>query len=200
MARTTLEITRTAGPELSQRIIRAMYSALTVIGNVAAGKYMIQTGTSKRSGLPGVDVAVDPVRLTWRTARLARSLTNPTNPEAVHSVRVDADGKVVGEKGTMVPYAAIHEQGGTISHPGGTAYIVTGKGARFISNAKAAKYSRPKSIRRTRPHMITIPARPFLAPAINDKGTQDGIISIFAEEVGKFIGTPTGRAVYKSGR
>jgi phage gpG-like protein len=161
-----------------------MYSAMSVVGTVAAGKYMIQTGLSARSRLPGVDVAVNPKRLTWRTARLARSLTNQNSPDAVHKVRV-AGAQVIGEKGTTVEYAAIHEFGGTISHPGGTAYIVTGDGARFISNAKAARFKNQKSVRRTRAHSISIPARPFLAPAVED--SRERVANIFAKELAGFI-------------
>lgn len=164
--------------------MRAMYAALSVVGNLAAGKHMIQTGLSRRSSLPGVDVAVNPSRLTWRTARLARSLTNQNSPDAVHNVRVSGT-RVIGEKGTKVEYAAVHEFGGTIPHPGGTAYIVTKDGAKFISNARAARFKNQKSIRRTKAHSITIPARPFLAPAAED--SRERIVNLFAKEIAGFI-------------
>lgn len=54
--------------------------------------------------------------LRRRSARLARSLTQDRNPEAVARIRVEGDA-VVLEKGTAVPYAAVHEFGfeGTVS-------------------------------------------------------------------------------------
>lgn len=65
-----------------------------------------------------------------------------------------------------VPYAGIHETGGVIQHPGGTAYLVLsgafGSGAVFISNKKAGT----SSLKRTRPHPIPMPARPYLRPTL----------------------------------
>ncbi len=63
--------------------------------------------------------------------------------------------------GSKLKYAAIHEYGGTIQHPGGTPYIVTGKGALFMK--KDGNY--PENVKFTKPHPITIKARPYLKPA-----------------------------------
>ena len=64
--------------------------------------------------------------------------------------------------GTNVLYAPIHHFGGTINHPGGTPYIVTGAigedGAQFLR--KDGNY--PKGTKFTKAHTITMPARPFL--------------------------------------
>lgn len=68
------------------------------------------------------------------------------------------DGFLLGSK---LIYAAIHEYGGTINHPGGTPYIVTGKGALFMK--KDGNY--PEGVKFTKPHLITIKARPYLKPA-----------------------------------
>ena len=58
------------------------------------------------------------------------------------------------------PYAQIHQFGGIIKHPGGTPYISVGAGvARFISKKAAEK---KHGVKYTKPHNITIPARPFL--------------------------------------
>lgn len=75
-------------------------------------------------------------------------------------------GKMRRTVGTDLVYARIHEFGGTINHPGGTPYIVVGPGrARFISNKKAAELeSQGKTIKRTRRHTITMPARPYMRP------------------------------------
>lgn len=89
----------------------------------------------------------------------------------------------VEEKGTMVigrviaprdvPYAAIHEFGGRINHPGGTAYFVPmGNNGRavFVSNSKAAEIeSRLRNpLPRTRPHEIVMPVRSFLRSGLSD--------------------------------
>ena len=58
-----------------------------------------------------------------------------------------------------VPYALIHNEGGTIKHPGGTAYFYDKKKGKpvWISNRKASgKY------KRTKPHTIEIPKRQFI--------------------------------------
>lgn len=70
--------------------------------------------------------------------------------------------------GTNVRYGRTHELGGTINHPGGTAYIVVGPGrARFISNKKAAELQgQGRQVKRTKPHPIVMPKRPFLVPAL----------------------------------
>lgn len=62
------------------------------------------------------------------------------------------------------PYAAIHQYGGMIKHPGGTSYIVTGDGlAKFISNKKAKELDvKGRQIKKTKPHNIYIPPRPYL--------------------------------------
>lgn len=95
-----------------------------------------------------------PDKLGVRSGILRRSITH----------KVDRP-RVMVQIGTNVKYAAIHEYGGTIKHPGGTAYFVRDGKAVFISNAAAAGKNYP----RTRAHSITMPARPFLRPAIKDE-------------------------------
>ena len=76
-------------------------------------------------------------------------------------------------------YSRIHQLGGTINHPGGTAYIIVDGMARFVSNAKAKQIESKKTggstvikrglsvksngglLNRTSPHTIKIPARPW---------------------------------------
>jgi phage gpG-like protein len=62
-----------------------------------------------------------------------------------------------------IPYANIHEYGGTIKHPGGTKY--------FFNEDDQIVFL-PKTARRfrgiTKPHDIRIPARPYLKPGIQD--------------------------------
>lgn len=65
-------------------------------------------------------------------------------------------------------YGVLHEKGGTIAHPGGTAYRIVKGRAVFVSNEKAKAYftKTGKELPRTKPHSITIPKRPFLKPGI----------------------------------
>lgn len=62
------------------------------------------------------------------------------------------------DNASVKDYAAIHQFGGTIKHPGGTAYHAPkGKRAKFIDNVKAAAFHP-----RTAAHDIVMPARPYL--------------------------------------
>ena len=61
--------------------------------------------------------------------------------------------------GTNLVYAKTHQYGARINHPGGTAYIPTKRGNIWISN----KDPRAARLNRTKPHTITVPARPFLS-------------------------------------
>lgn len=58
------------------------------------------------------------------------------------------------------PYAAIHNEGGTINHPGGTAYFYDTKKKQLVwvrnTDPKAA------DLPRTKPHKIEIPQRQFI--------------------------------------
>lgn len=78
---------------------------------------------------------------------------------------------IVAISRAAVPYAAIHEYGGTIKHPGGTAYMVGDWGSIFIANARSIAASLP----RTRPHSIPMPARSYMRSALFDR--RDRIVS-----------------------
>ena len=60
----------------------------------------------------------------------------------------------------VIPYARIHELGGTIEHPGGTPYRVINGNAVWISKANGA------GLKTTKPHDIVMPARPYIGPSI----------------------------------
>lgn len=78
--------------------------------------------------------------------------------------------------GTNLKYARIHQYGGTINHPGGTAYIPIKSGLMaFIKNndPRAAK------LPRTRPHPIQIPARPFLSIQPDEVKKMAGLVQKF---------------------
>jgi phage gpG-like protein len=57
-----------------------------------------------------------------------------------------------------VAYAEIHNEGGTIHHPGGTAYFKNKGQTIWVSNRKAAGKNYP----RTKPHNIEMPQRQFI--------------------------------------
>jgi phage gpG-like protein len=68
--------------------------------------------------------------------------------------------------GAGIPYAKIHEFGGTIHHPGGTAYFIGQDGmATFVSNASALADRLP----RTKPHSIPIPERSYMRSAFEER-------------------------------
>ncbi|OQY03233.1 MAG: hypothetical protein B6I20_05500 [Bacteroidetes bacterium 4572_117] len=56
------------------------------------------------------------------------------------------------------PYAEIHNQGGTINHPGGTAFFKKKGQTIWVSNRKAMGKKYP----RTKPHKIEMPQRQFI--------------------------------------
>lgn len=98
------------------------------------------------------------------TGALSRSLNN----------KVDkiSGGGVVGRVFSSgdVKYAGIHEYGGTINHPGGTAYVINPKKAHmmmFVSNKTATA-----DMARTRPHQIKMPERSFMRSSLRDKSQQ----------------------------
>lgn len=95
--------------------------------------------------------------LHQRSGRLAAS---------VHVSQDVADHGSSVTVGTNVEYARIHEYGGTINHPGGTAYFFdkeTGM-ARWVPNADP----RAAVLPRTRPHVIVMPERSFLRSALRE--------------------------------
>lgn len=82
-------------------------------------------------------------------------------------------------------YGLLHEYGGTIPHPGGTPYIVVEGGkAVFVSIGKAqeieAKTGRKLPV--TKPHSITMKARPFLRPGLREfMNNPNGLAAILRE-------------------
>lgn len=77
----------------------------------------------------------------------------------------DGDG-IMGKVGTDTPYAAIHEFGGIIKHPGGTAYLLNAGGlAQFVSNSSDLAANLP----RTKPHDIPMPERSYLRSTLAER-------------------------------
>lgn len=91
--------------------------------------------------------------LNKRTGHLQQSIQ-----QQVTETAVEIQGKVFSAGD--VKYAAIHEYGGTIHHPGGTAYFVDKSGQPFFVSNKFALSS--DNFPRTKPHLIKMPERSYL--------------------------------------
>jgi len=127
----------------------------------------------------------------WKESRRAKKQSGQTlqdTGQLAASIRVNvysgsSKNKIVIEAGSNKPYAAIHNFGGTINHPGGTPYISLGDGfARFISNEKAKSID---NVKYTQPHVIKMPARPFLV-------LQDEDVSRINAKMIEFLGRVLG--------
>jgi phage gpG-like protein len=98
------------------------------------------------------------------TAKLLKAATVYNAPGNVSTTKVE--NKMVtfqwGIDLAVVPYARIHELGGTINHPGGTHYMMVGGRSVFVNKAKGQAMGLPT----TKPHPIVMPARPYFAPAM----------------------------------
>jgi phage gpG-like protein len=81
--------------------------------------------------------------------------------DSIYVVKYDRNGVTIGSNS---PYAKIHNEGGTINHPGGTAYFVKGKKAIFVSNKTATRFAgmHKKLMLRTKAHKIPMPQRKFM--------------------------------------
>lgn len=101
-----------------------------------------------------------------RTGTLRRSINQEVKVEGY---------SIIGTIGTNVEYARIHEEGGTIHHPGGTAYMATPDGVRWVRNDNPLASRLP----RTRAHDIPIPQRAFLRPAL-EAGREPAVSDIRA--------------------
>lgn len=88
------------------------------------------------------------------SGRLFQSF-NPSNTENISIINKSGD-EITLTYGSKVPYAAIHEYGGTINHPGSSKFQVFTIGNKTIRTNF------------TEAHSITIPKRPYLAPAVKE--------------------------------
>lgn len=141
--------------------------------DIATGKVAIEASSLIRSSMPGPGASASDSK---NRGTGSNDIFVPSNPGTPPGVRTGTlQRSIVAEKigamrwvvSTNLKYAAIHEYGGTINHPGGTPYIMTEAGPRYISNDAAARMeSEGKKVGRTRPHTINMPARPFFAPTI----------------------------------
>lgn len=96
--------------------------------------------------------------LKRRTGTLAASVTPGPILEDANAI--------VGTIGPNTPYARILEYGGTLKHPGGTAYLVDKDGTHFVSNDTASRLG--LNLPRTRAHDIPIPAHSYMRTGLAD--------------------------------
>lgn len=69
--------------------------------------------------------------------------------------------------GTTLPYAKIHNDGGTINHPGGTSFFPKKGKIIWVSNRVASTLATAgRKLPKTKAHRITIPARKFLGKSV----------------------------------
>lgn len=86
------------------------------------------------------------------------------------------------------PYAAIHQFGGKINHPGGTAYGFDKKDdygkLRFLSSSQKMNTKRYLYVGDTKPHIIEIPARPYVVIHDEDiEEIQDVIVDDLVDQI-----------------
>jgi phage gpG-like protein len=123
-------------------------------------------------------------RVAWdRTVKALHELAIFRITIGVHG---DAKARDGGPGLTNAKLAAIHEFGGTFTHPGGTPYkIVAGK-AFFVAKGT------PGATGVTKPHTITIPARSFLRGAVDEN--VDQLSTLIAKQIDQIAdGKQTGR-------
>lgn len=64
--------------------------------------------------------------------------------------------------GSEVPYAAIHNYGGEVQHPGSPYIVVAGKAVWLKRETAKARKAAGKYVKTSKPHSIRIPQRQFL--------------------------------------
>lgn len=78
------------------------------------------------------------------------------------SIHVEEVGPLKAHSVADAPYAAIHEFGGSIDHPGGTPYFMKDGKPTFVSKSGYGAYH---TLPVTKPHKIEVPERPYMRPA-----------------------------------
>ena len=152
------------GKKIREAVKSALGEAMDLVGITSQGSFWIK-------GRGSADFATHPSKLTVRTGRLIRSLTPQGGAftltgqrEQIRTVQVSGE-TVVGVFGTRVPYAAIHEYGGTVQQPAYTHRNLFGRG--IVAQMPARS--------------VTVGARPFLEPAL--KQATPRIVGIFAKRI-----------------
>lgn len=137
---------RLGGPEKDKALLAALFSVGEAVKVEA--QISITTGATSAKG----------------QHRPSAPGTPPNNDSGVlaNNIISQITGPLRVEVSSNAPYAAIQEYGGTINHPGGTAYFIGENGlAVFVPDSNIASTYLP----RTKPHVITLPERPYMRPA-----------------------------------
>jgi len=153
-------------------LLKAMHRSLDEVGFISTGDYMNLNATMTSPVMK---------KLSRRSSRLSRSILGSEHGsdgnESIRKVKINS-GNIEGIIGSKVPYAEIHEKGGT-SHP-----KITTRSRKFFW----AKYfetgdEKWKGMALTNKSFfnIKIPARPYLKPAAKDAMPE--IHNIFKEEI-----------------
>lgn len=105
------------------------------------------------------------------------------------NIRTDyGDSELEVKVTSNAEYAAIQEFGGTIRHPGGTPYFMRDGKPVFVSNKGVGAFH---GLPKTKPHDITLPARPYMLPARDAKEKE--VRKDVLDAVNKFIKTTGGK-------
>lgn len=127
---------------------RALPAVSARIAGRAIGTYM----KDAKGGGRRLPTDTGPLRIV--TGRLARSLSGSARDEAVNKLEVLAPGLLRFTKGSRVPYARVHEYG-------------------FSGELQIPQHTRTRGGKtysvRAHSRTVTIPARPYLAPAVEDE-------------------------------
>lgn len=166
--------------ELNETVFQTMTDALKLVQQTAVTKYMRQTES--------LTAPVDLILLTRRQGRLTRALTLQSDPANITKVESNSSGRWVGTAGVAVgplpdaiPYARIHEFGGTIvpKVKKVLAFVLSGERPTDSEGWKLAR----KEGRAVFSMKSVIPARPYLTPAVKDEQAQRSIISLFQKRL-----------------
>ncbi|MDF0543336.1 HK97 gp10 family phage protein [Sphingobium sp. H39-3-25] len=134
------------GPEIVKQVGAALF---------AAGE-MVQVDAQ---------ISITDGSVSGKSHKPSKAGTAPNNDTGflANSIETVQKSPLVVEVSANAPYAAIHEYGGTINHPGGTAYFIGDDGmAVFVPDSNILSTYLP----RTKPHTIVMPERPYMRPAL----------------------------------
>lgn len=167
-----------ASAEVAQRIFEAV--------DVATGRMAAKASNLVRGSMPGPGSSATDSMNRGTGQNDSFTPSNIGSPPGVRmgtlqrSITFERVGPGKWAVATNLKYAAIHEYGGTINHPGGTPYIMTDTGPKFIKAETAARMkSEGKHVGLTRPHTINMPARPFFFPTI--QSNRDTLVRTFID-------------------
>jgi phage gpG-like protein len=113
---------------------------------------------------------------TWNKRKNDKTPGRATLVKAGHlrdSIRVVRANTSSVTIGSSKVYAKIHNEGGTINHPGGTSYFVKEQKAIFVKNTTASRFASifGRKLQVTQPHKIPMPQRQFIgnSQTLNNK-------------------------------